>query len=616
MAGEIKQEDKLQAVLLVDSYAKRLRPASFDGPKALMPLCGAPLINYSLEALASSGMEEVFVFCRHGYDAVAAYVDAVAARFAPTVIQCIRGRTPCYSAGDALRQIFDAEIIQGDFLLMAGDVVTNISLRALIRAHKEAVARDKSVLMTITATALPMDHRARPAEEEAMWVIDADGRLRHYQALPGGLAAGATPGRVPRVQIPLENVLTGPDAATSVEVRTDLVDAMIDVCSKDLLAHLADNFDWQDLRRDLLTQLVAGGDLFGQKIHVYEPEPATAGTAPYFGRPTDWRTYGEVTADVLMRWSFPLVPDSGLLGSVDWADPEARRASFRVGRGCVYREGTPQLARTCTLGQRVLLGEGTVVSAETRVARSVLGRRCVVDAGATVTDSVLWAEVHVGAGAKVHGAVLCDGVRVGAGAMIHPGCVVGGGAIVGPGATIPPRTLLTTRAARAVALAAPGAGDPAGAPAEEPNPAFERWAEAEDDDVDDDDFGDDDDGSADAPEQAVSYARCVGPEGEGFHAGTVAPCFAFASALGAGAVWTESAHSDDDEEEGGDETVATSFHALALETLRSMFAAGCALTAVAQVARASHPAVPSQTRIGACAARAQQPQDVAQPVRG
>lgn len=57
------REDPLQAVVLADSFETRFYPFTLEKPRCLLPLANAPLIEYTLEYLASSGIEEVFVYC-------------------------------------------------------------------------------------------------------------------------------------------------------------------------------------------------------------------------------------------------------------------------------------------------------------------------------------------------------------------------------------------------------------------------------------------------------------------------------------------------------------------------------------------------------------------------
>ena len=56
---DIKSDQKLQAIILADSFEKNFRPISLDRPKVLLPLVNAPMLNYTVEFLAQNGIEEV-----------------------------------------------------------------------------------------------------------------------------------------------------------------------------------------------------------------------------------------------------------------------------------------------------------------------------------------------------------------------------------------------------------------------------------------------------------------------------------------------------------------------------------------------------------------------------
>jgi len=57
-------DDKpLQAVILADSYNRRFEVLCLDKPRILLPLCGIPLLNWTLECLSSSKVKQVFIFC-------------------------------------------------------------------------------------------------------------------------------------------------------------------------------------------------------------------------------------------------------------------------------------------------------------------------------------------------------------------------------------------------------------------------------------------------------------------------------------------------------------------------------------------------------------------------
>jgi len=53
----------LQAVLVADSFNRRFFPITKDQPRVLLPLANVALIDYTLEFLTATGVQETFVFC-------------------------------------------------------------------------------------------------------------------------------------------------------------------------------------------------------------------------------------------------------------------------------------------------------------------------------------------------------------------------------------------------------------------------------------------------------------------------------------------------------------------------------------------------------------------------
>ena len=67
---DIKRDQKLQAILLADTFRGTFNPITWDMPTVLMPLVGIPLLEYTVEFLAQNGVEEVSVTCYHESDII------------------------------------------------------------------------------------------------------------------------------------------------------------------------------------------------------------------------------------------------------------------------------------------------------------------------------------------------------------------------------------------------------------------------------------------------------------------------------------------------------------------------------------------------------------------
>jgi translation initiation factor eIF-2B subunit epsilon len=132
------------------------------------------MLEYSLEFLVSGGVGELFVFCSSHAAAIQAYLDSPETgskwrRRKNLSIKCIVSDA-CASFGDAIRHLETLDIIKGDFVLISGDVISNVKLDAVVKEHK---------CVNQTATA---------ARHERLRHVACG---LHYTALPARLENGA-----------------------------------------------------------------------------------------------------------------------------------------------------------------------------------------------------------------------------------------------------------------------------------------------------------------------------------------------------------------------------------------------------------------------------------------
>jgi len=121
----------VKAVLLAGGFGTRLRPLSCTRPKLLFPLLGRPLVDFQLERLAQSGVDEVVIAVHHMAEILMAEIGDE--RYGMRIRYSIE-QEPLGTGGAirwARRYIGDEE-----FLAMNGDVVSDLDLRSLIDFHK------------------------------------------------------------------------------------------------------------------------------------------------------------------------------------------------------------------------------------------------------------------------------------------------------------------------------------------------------------------------------------------------------------------------------------------------------------------------------------------------
>ncbi|XP_078355755.1 uncharacterized protein LOC144640522, partial [Oculina patagonica] len=131
-----KGEEIFQGVILSDSFNFRFLPITLETPRALLPLVNVPLLDYTIEFLVEAGVQEIFVFC-------CAHADQIKKHLSQS--KWTSSRSPCdvktiviedcLSLGDALREIDRQSFLKNDFVLVSGDVVSNMKLEQVLQEH-------------------------------------------------------------------------------------------------------------------------------------------------------------------------------------------------------------------------------------------------------------------------------------------------------------------------------------------------------------------------------------------------------------------------------------------------------------------------------------------------
>jgi mannose-1-phosphate guanylyltransferase len=174
----------MQAIVLVGGEGTRLRPLTEDVPKPALTLVDRPFLAYMVEWLASHGVTEVVLACGFLPDVLREALGAeehAGVRLTYVVEPERRG-----TAG-AIRFAAEAlgERLEDRFLALNGDVLTDLDLGALVRAHEERRARATLGLYAV--------------EDSAAFGLvrtGADGAVEEFvektgEPVPGAVNAGA-----------------------------------------------------------------------------------------------------------------------------------------------------------------------------------------------------------------------------------------------------------------------------------------------------------------------------------------------------------------------------------------------------------------------------------------
>lgn len=215
-----EQEDVFQAILLADNFGQSIFGSEWadkqnpGGNKfgdeeedekenknveedldskftqeSLMPLGNRKLIDYSLEALTVSGVQEIYIFCSSGVkggEALKAHIKDSKWSELSVKIQVICSED-CQSLGDALRELDAKGTIRNDFILMSTGVIVNKGLKPWLEMHRNTMKQDKGAVMTLVHRVVPEGHRSRSKNTASSIIVNSkNGKILAYnERLPG-----------------------------------------------------------------------------------------------------------------------------------------------------------------------------------------------------------------------------------------------------------------------------------------------------------------------------------------------------------------------------------------------------------------------------------------------
>jgi NDP-mannose synthase len=140
----------VRAVILAGGTGTRFRPYTTVLPKPLIPVGNRPILDLILARLVECGVSRVDLCTGYLGELIEAYVSQSDTVPAEIELRWFREDEPLGTAG-ALRLIPDLE---GSFLVMNGDVLTDLDLVALTEFHRE---QDAALTIAIHSTEVALE---------------------------------------------------------------------------------------------------------------------------------------------------------------------------------------------------------------------------------------------------------------------------------------------------------------------------------------------------------------------------------------------------------------------------------------------------------------------------
>ncbi len=127
----------MRALLLAAGEGSRLRPLTDDRPKVMVEIGGEPAASHALRWLASQGVTDVAVNLNHKPEVLTAFVGD-GSRFGVKVRYSFEARA--LGTAGALGPLRDFFAGEAEFLVLYGDVLTDLVIGPMLDLHRSAAA--------------------------------------------------------------------------------------------------------------------------------------------------------------------------------------------------------------------------------------------------------------------------------------------------------------------------------------------------------------------------------------------------------------------------------------------------------------------------------------------
>jgi mannose-1-phosphate guanylyltransferase/phosphomannomutase len=351
----------MKAVIMAGGEGTRLRPLTSNAPKPMLPLANRPMMEHIIALLKRHGFDEIVVTVAFMANNIKNYFGdgsefGVKMTYADEPV-------PLGTAGSVGNA---RELLDETFLVISGDVLTDIDLSAMLEFHKS-----KKAVATIGLTAVE-----NPLEFGIV-ITREDGTIERFLEKPtwGQVFSDTINTGIYVLEPEIFNFIPG---GRSVDFSGEVFPAML-AAGKPLYGAVVEGY-WEDVGT-LEAYLTAHHDVLDQKV-VLDIPGFRVNDSVWIGEGAD------VSPDAIVHG--PAV----------------------IGAGCRIEPG-------CVLGEYTVLGSNVRLQREVQIDRSVLHENIYVGARTVIRGAIIGRISSIRDNVRIdEGVVLGDEVFVGSGAVV------------------------------------------------------------------------------------------------------------------------------------------------------------------------------------------------------
>lgn len=339
----------VKTVIMAGGKGTRLRPLTFTRPKPMIPLVNRPIMQYTVERLNRFGFRDIVMTLNYMSNRVKNYFKD-GSSLGVNIDYSVED-SPLGTGGSVKKA---KKYIDDTFIVLSGDVITDVNMTDVLNFH-----RDKGALATLVLT------RVKDPTHFGIAEIDRDQKITSYLEKP-----------------------------SREEIFSNIANTGIYVFEPEIFDFFDSSEEEVDFSHEIFPRLIAeDSKMYGYLFNGYWND---------VGRP---ETYLKATYDILNQkikqklYRSPVQTGIGKLGniSVGRGIQIGNRVRIEgpvvIGNNCTIEDGC-KLSKGTVIGNNVFVGsntsiEGAVILSESRIEKNSFLKGCIIDTKCHINRNTL-----------------------------------------------------------------------------------------------------------------------------------------------------------------------------------------------------------------------------------
>ena len=373
---EIESHKKIQGLIIAENIDGSPFNYFFDQAPIEHPL------EKSIQLFERSEIKEIFVFASKNKEKVAEYLAQRKTRNEKQIK--LLATESVDNLGDILRSVFEMKVINNDFVLLIGNIVSGLDLNSIVKEYEQVKKRDKTILMLKSFYQCENNLPTTFTDQSFVMFNKENKEIKFYEGIKNmGKALKLKENHRFKFKSFFKE-----ETMTDYEMRFDLADCGLSVCSLDVLNFFHENFDFHNERDDFLKDVLSS-EISEDKIIIHI-------------QPTDLFFEKVNNPYRLYRSSIKTIKgcfDNFFINKEIYnfskfnriISKKAHVANTAIIKDNIYLGSEVVVGENTVIENSIIL-EGSVVGKDCKIVNSYITKGCVIEDGCEVVNSVITQE--------------------------------------------------------------------------------------------------------------------------------------------------------------------------------------------------------------------------------